>query len=713
MTGSELSEQIARDYNIIQLLGKGGMGDVYLAEQLRVGHRRVALKVLNCSCSENPDLLKRFENEASSAGRINHRNVVMVYESRVTDDGQVYVAMEYVEGRTLRDLIRLRRTLTPREAVEITKQIAAGLGAAHKIGIVHRDVKPDNIMLAKEDDGRLVVKVLDFGIARLTEAGSEGGQTKTGVVMGTPFYMSPEQALGNTGDKIDARSDIYSLAMVVYQMLTGKVAFESDSWMQVMYKHINEAPLAPSRVRPELASLAPIEHVVLKGLEKDREKRQQSITDFARELEVAYLELQSRDPAAAVTALYGSPAPDRAGEFNSGQPPAVPLTKGLEPATIVAPVGQPTPAGQGGQTFQITTPSVEQPVPVEQALPDVPSVPPPVVRKFWSIGRAIVVICAILVLAAAVYFIILSPRAILGTHRDRGTATHRGLKGMPAIHTFAFSVFTVDGTGQIASTHRDQARYFTEDLGGGVTMEMVSIPEGKFAMGAPDADKNLYPDETPQHQVSIRPFYIGRTEVTLGQWAAVAKMPKVNRELDPDTSTFKSDPKLPVQHVTWLDAEEFCERLSRETGQRYRLPSEAEWEYACRAGTVTPFYFGDTITSELVNYDARYPYGEGPQGVARKEPLPTGNLGSPNEFGLYDMHGNQSEWCLDGWHPNYIGAPTDGSEWKAGADQNFRVIRGGSWADGGVGCRSAARNKYGPEIKVSFVGFRVAMASSH
>ncbi len=162
-----LSNQITRDYTIIELLGKGGMGEVYLAEQLRVGRRRVALKVLSRACSEDPEIIKRFENEAASAGRIHHRNVVMIYESRVTDDGQIYVVMEYVDGNSLGHEIAERGALPLEEIVEITKQVCAGLSTAHKLGIVHRDIKPDNIMIARDDEGTFSAKVLDFGIARL------------------------------------------------------------------------------------------------------------------------------------------------------------------------------------------------------------------------------------------------------------------------------------------------------------------------------------------------------------------------------------------------------------------------------------------------------------------------------------------------------------------------------------------------------------------
>jgi len=349
--GASLSPQIKRDYNVIRLLGKGGMGDVYLAEQLRVGRRPVALKVLNRSCCEDPELKRRFENEAASAGRVHHPNVVMVYECRATDDGQLYVAMQYVEGTDLGQEIERRGPLPLAEIVEITRQAAAGLGAAHKLGIVHRDVKPANIMLTHDDDDQLVVKVLDFGIARLSEPDSTGSHTKTGIVMGTPHFMSPEQALGKTGDKIDRRSDIYSLAMAVYQMLTGSVAFDSDSWMQVIYKHINEAPVPPSQARPQLGNIGPIDQVVMKGLEKDREKRYQSAVEFARDLEAAYLRVKSDSAEQRHTAIYprpGAEAPMTSTPATQG-PPAPKSADPIQEPTVLTRPAQQTPAQAGGE----------------------------------------------------------------------------------------------------------------------------------------------------------------------------------------------------------------------------------------------------------------------------------------------------------------------------------------------------------------------------
>jgi serine/threonine protein kinase len=292
-----LSEHIVRDYRILRLLGKGGMGEVYLAEQLRVGRRLVALKVLSDSCAARPEMAQRFENEASSAGRINHRNVVTVYESRVTEDGQMYVAMEFVEGKSLTEVLKEAGALSLDKVIEITKQICAGLAAAHKLGIVHRDIKPDNIMLA-EEDGKEVVKLLDFGIARLSETDSSLGKTRAGVIMGTPTYMSPEQAMGKTADNIDARSDIYSVGMVIHQMLTGHVAFKAPTPMEIMRKHISEVPLPLKHWRDDLQIPDAVERVVLKALEKNRDKRQQSIGELAQELEAA---AAGKNPDASVS----------------------------------------------------------------------------------------------------------------------------------------------------------------------------------------------------------------------------------------------------------------------------------------------------------------------------------------------------------------------------------------------------------------------------
>jgi formylglycine-generating enzyme required for sulfatase activity len=248
-----------------------------------------------------------------------------------------------------------------------------------------------------------------------------------------------------------------------------------------------------------------------------------------------------------------------------------------------------------------------------------------------------------------------------------------------------------------------------EDLANDTQLEMMLIPGGTFIMGSPESEEGRYSDESPQHEVTIEPFFMGKYQVTQEQWRFVAQLPQVNRELEQDPSYFKGDNR-PVEQVSWEDAVEFCDRLSQYTGRTYRLPSEAEWEYACRAGTKTPFHFGDNITTDLVNYDGTYPYKSAPKGKYREQTTDVGTF-PPNAFGLYDMHGNLDEWCLDDWHENYIDAPTDGSAWNSQSGSNTKLLRGGSWLYDAGFCRSAFRDRNLRGIRGNFYGFRVVCSA--
>jgi formylglycine-generating enzyme required for sulfatase activity len=259
-----------------------------------------------------------------------------------------------------------------------------------------------------------------------------------------------------------------------------------------------------------------------------------------------------------------------------------------------------------------------------------------------------------------------------------------GVDIFPGMHGAATTPLTATQTVPSQQFSKD----FTEDLGNGITLAMVYIPGGTFLMGAPESEKNSTPRERPQHRVTVPSFYMGKFQVTQAQWKAVSTLSKVNRNLESNPSRFKGE-SHPIECVSWYDAVEFCARLSRKTGREYRLPSEAEWEYACRAGTTTPFHFGETITTDLANYDGNYTYGSASKGIYRQETTPVGSF-PPNAFGLYDMHGNVWEWCADTWHDNYEGAPTDGSAWLRG-DDNCSPVRGGSWLNLPYVCRSACR----------------------
>jgi tetratricopeptide (TPR) repeat protein len=275
-----LASGLVRRFRIVRPLGKGGMGTVFLAEQIGVGDRPVALKVLNRKLLDDPEFLLRFRNEAGSTGRIHHSNVVTIYESGQGDDGTPYIAMEFLEGESLREVLKRRGALPLAECAEILHQTARGLNAAHKLSIIHRDLKPDNIFLTRSAEGELVIKVVDFGIAKLLESGTH---TLTGTVLGTPAYMSCEQASGMKSDELDVRSDIYSLGVVVYEMLTGRVPFHSDTPLGYLRKHMLEPPPPFRAVKPDLPVLPEIESVVMKALAKNREQRFDSALEFARE----------------------------------------------------------------------------------------------------------------------------------------------------------------------------------------------------------------------------------------------------------------------------------------------------------------------------------------------------------------------------------------------------------------------------------------------
>ena len=286
-----------------------------------------------------------------------------------------------------------------------------------------------------------------------------------------------------------------------------------------------------------------------------------------------------------------------------------------------------------------------------------------------------------------------------------------------ALQPFEFDVMNVNVQGKEIKRQRGKAQFFTEDLGSGSKLEMVSIEGGTFQMGSPASEKERE-DREEQHPVTVKPFFIGKYAVTQEQWKAVTVLPQVNRELYSDPPKFKGA-KRPVEQVTWNDAMEFCDRLSRKTGREYRLPSEAKWEYACRAGTTTPFHFGETVTTDLANYRGTDDmslgwsgaYGQEPIGIYRDQTTQVGSF-LPNAYGLYDMHGNVWEWCLDHWHQNYEGAPSDGSAWVNGGNSNYRLVRGGSWNLNPGRCRSAHHFRNELNFRASDLGFRVVCSSA-
>ena len=342
--GGDLVGSIVADrYRVTKKLGEGGMGTVYLAEHVKMG-RKSAIKVMNPGMVSDADAISRFNREASNASRINHPNVAAVYDFGETKDGLIYLAMEFIEGPSLTSVIEQSGSLSAPRAAEITRQAGEALSVAHDMGIVHRDLKPDNIMLAKGRDGSDVVKIVDFGIAKAAEVENQK-VTKTGLVVGTPEYMSPEQL---AGDKLDGRSDTYSLALVSFAMMTGKLPFPAETIQESMIKRLTDEPKPLAEMKADTPWPAEVQAVMDKALQRDVTTRYQTASEFGRALHQA-VQAMPRGRASAATAVLESVAKPAAGD-TAPRPVAggktVPQTR-VNPATPhTPPHAVPAPAAK-------------------------------------------------------------------------------------------------------------------------------------------------------------------------------------------------------------------------------------------------------------------------------------------------------------------------------------------------------------------------------
>jgi serine/threonine-protein kinase len=272
-----IGKVVAGRYRVLEKLGEGGMGAVYLAEHVTI-EKKVALKVLLHDYARKADLKERFLQEARAAARIGHENIVDITDFGDTPNHSVFFAMEFLEGVDLAQLIRTHGPIPWARAKPILLQICRALGAAHSKGVIHRDMKPENIYLIEREGRSDFVKLLDFGIAKMSASDRESRLTRTGMIFGTPEYMSPEQAQGN---KPDHRVDVYAVGVIMYEMLTGRVPFKADTFMGILTKHIFEQPLPPSQMNPDVVIPVEAERIVLKAMDKEREQRFQSMAEMA------------------------------------------------------------------------------------------------------------------------------------------------------------------------------------------------------------------------------------------------------------------------------------------------------------------------------------------------------------------------------------------------------------------------------------------------
>ena len=590
-------------YRILSLLGRGGMADVYRAEDERLG-REVALKALPPEFARDPERVVRFEREVRAAARLSHPNIVTVFEFG-HGEGQHFYTMELMPGGDLKARIRgCPEGMAPAEARSVAVPVVRALDYAHRQGFVHRDVKPENILF----DGEGTPQLTDFGIARAMAEGTR--MTATGMSIGSLHYMSPEQARGL---QVDGRSDLYSLGVVLYEMLTGRLPFDARDTLAVALAHLND-PV------PDLpAALAGWQPVLDRLLAKSPADRYGSAAELSKVLSA------SAPPRASAVRPARVVAQDKEARLPRGAALGSLATRVLPVGHEVTPARRITGSGTGL---------------AEASKP----------RR--GLGTALV--GAVLTLAVAG----------IGYLKVRDTESPQERLLPMAVESRVF-----DG------------------------IEFVWIPTGEFRMGS--TSRHAGNDEKALTRVRIsKGFWLGKYEVTQSQWETV---------MGSNPSGFKDcGGNCPIEQVSWHDVQEFVSKLNGGSGgRRYRLPTEAEWEYAARAGTTKDTYAGDIRklfgNDPVLNRIAWYNKNSG------NRTRPVGRK-APNAWGLHDMLGNVWEWVED-WYGDYPGgAVVDPNGPRSGS---YRVLRGGGWDFIAGNCRSANRDRYSPGNRANDLGFRL------
>lgn len=693
------------EYRLLEKLGEGGMGAVYRAVHTRLD-KLVAVKLLREADQTDELAIDRFEREMKAVGQLNHPNLIQAYDARVID-GTRFLVTEYVEGVNLEELLQRGGRLPVAEACEICRQAALGLQAIHEHGVVHRDIKPSNVMVTYQG----LVKVLDLGLARTRPAAAGGTLTVTGQVMGTPDYMAPEQA--SDCHAIDIRADLYSLGCTLYELLTGEVVFggpQFKSFFDKVAAHLMRPARPIQELRSELpGSLAGIVHRMLAKEPRGRfatpAEVVEALTSFS-----AGGDLKSWLHRSGIHAtIYTAPAPT---------PPASELSlpsqtdlahQILAAADRTPPQTAVQPDGSSGR-------------PGSRAL----RLPRPASRR----SQMVFALLGIAVAMAGIWALIpetpphpeeltqpSTNRVTLRNPKEPATTPPAEPQPQPtAPQPTTTSTTPAEPPLAVAPFDDTQAKRYQErwaaylgepvDQTNSVGMKLVLVPPGEFEMGSPDepGTASSTSGERPSHRVRInRPFLLGVYEVTQAEFQKLlgSNPSRFQRMSNAKGDSTEPDAeRRPVESVSWTAAVEFCHKLSTlpaeaSAGRVYRLPREAEWEYACRAGSTTRWSSGDEAT--LAEY-AWFGYPEG-------KPAPVGQQ-KPNPWGLYDMHGNVFEWCADWFAADYYrSSPSDDPAGPATGLE--RVIRGGSWWTSAANhCRSAARAS-APLEGGETVGFRV------
>lgn len=567
-------------YHIIKLLGEGGFGRTYLAEDVDLFNQKIVIKKLLSNEGYNPKVLELFQREAQQLYNLNHPQIPKIYRY-FSKNNSFFLIQEFIDGENLLTEFEHKGRFNETKIREILDNLLPILEYIQSKDLLHRDIKPENIMRRRSDNKLILI---DFGAVRVTSGKDPSVLTS----IYSPGYASREQING----RAVKASDVYSLGVTCIRLLTGCLPtgttdliyddYENKwSWKEYLKKQ-------KITVEPKLAQ------VLDKMIEDALKRRYKEAKEVRQDL------------------------------------------------------------------LSLTQPTVKPPI--------TPVQPPPTV-------------------------IVTSPSLT--------TVNQTLTSGMDVVN---FKAITINSFGKVIKQEPKTARYQTLDLGNDITLDLIYIPWGSFMMGSPTSEKGRDDSEGPQHGVDVLPFWMGKYPITQLQWRTVmGNNPSRFKGLFNKT---KGDNR-PVENVTYYDCLAFCELLSQKLGKKITLPSEAQWEYACRGGTTTPFYCGETITTELANYNGYNIYANEPKGVYKQETTEVGSFCS-NPLGLYDMLGNVWEWCLDSWYDDYLGAAGDDKP-RIDPKDDYYVLRGGSCFSAPNNCRCAKRYKSAANVSNSRGGFRVVL----
>ncbi|MBZ0265914.1 SUMF1/EgtB/PvdO family nonheme iron enzyme [bacterium] len=800
-------------YLIESNLGAGGMGMVYLARDERLG-RRVALKMMHLQMSRDRSLMERFQREANTLALLNHPNIVTIYDLEEID-GQAMLVMEYVNGEGLESVIARMGLIPPERCLPLFRQILDGVAYAHSQGVIHRDLKPSNVMITPD----MVVKVMDFGIAKIT---GESHLTRTGAAIGTFGYMSPEVAQGKVAS---LQSDIFSLGVMLYEMLTGRLPFNSENQAEYLEKVFDQEIPPPSSIYPYIPHT--LDSATLIALTEDQQKRFSTISNFQQAIAEIQID-QNGEPLNVQAPSFSSPPPQARSGAKSSSSTLMKVFKSrsgweaeslkdlaarfdTKPEEVIAEWNNSElliwmkaidhkvwvdeindllkrenmtlhlaltlflGSHADGQLIEDVAeeyrkklkklltlleemdrrnPKYEETIQNVSAQYELLSVILPEdplinsgrkkqiqLREEWEIEqrefqaeewrkKASEVGVEISFSQPPTAEELASAETRIADALEVKVRENKARKVLEQLKkqksSFTFSYIPSDEEIKEATEQLEKIRLKTEnrkvilfaiiiiavfislfisssiveknknkqEIQQLIGAEFVTIPAGSFMMGSPPNEEDLFVNEVPQHRVTIsKPFQMMKTEVTQEMWKSV---------MGNNPSNWKGD-NLPVEQVSWNGCQEFIAKLNqRDPGKGYRLPTEAEWEYACRAGTTTRFNAGESV-SDLARvgwYSGNSEYKTHPVGEKM-----------PNAWGLYDMHGNVWEWCSD-WYDVFYYQNSPSSNPTGSISGSYRVLRGGSWNNIGRHCRSADRNWSEPSYRFSYYyGFRVVRAS--